>query len=364
MNPDLVRLGFTPSFAGHFAALALTEGAPSRLPARVITEHRGAYRVHDGTIERWAVITGRLRHEAKSPLDMPAVGDWVVLDEMPDAEGRAVIQAILPRRTAFVRRAAGVDKKPQVVAANVDRVFLVASLNRDFSPRRLERYLALARESGADPVILLSKADLVDPGPAIEEASAVARGVPIHASSSMTGEGVELVRDYLKDNATGVLLGSSGVGKSTLINRLLGEDRLATSPVRDEDDKGRHTTVRRELVVLPSGGVVIDTPGMREIGLWDTGAGLDEAFDDVAALAATCRFSDCRHEKEPGCAVQKAVAEGALPAERVTSYKALQKEGERLEALSDNRSRAEIMRKNRVIARAVRAHAQMHKKRS
>ncbi|MDI1431745.1 ribosome small subunit-dependent GTPase A [Polyangium sorediatum] len=357
MNPDLVRLGFTPPFAGHFAAHA-AEHASARRPARIVTEHRGAYRVHDGTSERWAVITGRLRHEAESALDMPAVGDWVVLDETPDTEGRAVIQAILPRRTAFVRRAAGLDKKPQVVAANVDHVFLVSSLNRDFSPRRLERYLALARESGAEPVILLSKADLVDPGPAIEAAAAIARGVPIHASSSLTGEGIEIVHGYLRDNTTGVLLGSSGVGKSTLINRLLGEDRLATSPVRDDDDKGRHTTVRRELVVLPTGGIVIDTPGMREIGLWDTGSGLDEAFDDVAALAAHCRFSDCRHEKEPGCAVQKAVAEGALSADRLASYKNLQKEGDRLEMASDPRARTEEIRKNRVQARALRAHLQ------
>jgi ribosome biogenesis GTPase / thiamine phosphate phosphatase len=356
MTPHLARLGYSPYFAGHFAALA--EGSPSRLPARVVTEHRGAYRVHDGANERWAVIAGRLRHEATSPLDLPAVGDWVVLDETPDAEGRAMVQAILPRRTAFVRRAAGLDKKPQVVAANVDRVFLVSSLNRDFSPRRLERYLALARESGAEPVILLSKADLVDPGPMIEEATAVARGVPIHASSSETGEGIDVVRAYLEGDATGVLLGSSGVGKSTLINRLLGEDRLATSPVRDDDDKGRHTTVRRELVVLPTGGIVIDTPGMREIGLWDTSSSLDETFDDVAAIAAGCRFTDCRHEKEPGCAVQRAIAEGSLPADRVASYKSLQKEGERLEVLSDGRARAEENRKNRAQQRALRAHLQ------
>ncbi|MDI3285973.1 ribosome small subunit-dependent GTPase A [Polyangium sp. 15x6] len=357
MNPDLVRLGFTPHFAGHFAAHA-AEHSTSRLPARVITEHRGAYRVHDGTIERWAVIAGRLRHEAESPLDMPAVGDWVVLDETADTEGRAVIQAILQRRTAFVRRAAGLDKKPQVVAANVDRVFLVSSLNRDFSPRRLERYLALARESGADPVILLSKADLADPGPAIEAASAIARGVPIHASSSQTGEGIEIVRDYLRDNRTGILLGSSGVGKSTLINHLLGETRFATSPIRDDDDTGRHTTVRRELVVLPTGGIMIDTPGMREIGLWEASAGLDEAFDDVAVLAASCRFSDCRHEKEPGCAVQRAITEGALSAERLASYKNLQKEGDRIEMASDPRARSEEIRKNRVQARALRAHLQ------
>ncbi len=354
MTPALARLGFTPLFDSHFAAHIAH--SPSRVPARVITEHRGAYRVHDGTSERWAVVTGRLRHEAESSLDLPSVGDWVVLDETMDTEGRAVIQALLPRRTAFIRRAAGLDKKPQVVAANVDRVFLVSSLNRDFSPRRLERYLALARESGAEPIILLSKADLVDPGPAIEATTAIARGVPIHASSSETGEGIEIVRGYLQGDATGVLLGSSGVGKSTLINRLLGEERLATSPVRDDDDKGRHTTVRRELVVLPTGGIVIDTPGMREIGLWDTTSGLDETFDDVAAFAARCRFGDCRHEKEPGCAVQRAVAEGALPADRLAAYKNLQREGERLETLSDARARSEELRKSRSTSRALRTH--------
>lgn len=359
MTPELARLGYGAFFAGPFAAHA--EGT-SRVPARVVTEHRGAYRVHDGSSERWAVVAGRLRHEAESPLDLPAVGDWVALDEPQEGDDRAVIQAILPRRTAFVRRAAGLEKKPQVVAANVDVVFLVSSLNRDFSPRRLERYLALARESGASPVILLSKADLGDAQTAIEEVAAVARGAPIHALSSLTGEGIDVVRGYLQDDATAVLLGSSGVGKSTLINRLLGEDRLATSPVRDDDDKGRHTTVRRELVVLSGGGVVIDTPGMREIGLWDTSAGLDEAFDDVSAFAAACKFTNCKHEKEPGCAVRRAIEEGVLPADRVASYKNLQKENERLETLSDARARGEANRKARVLSKAQKAYSQQKKR--
>jgi len=350
MTQALSRLGYTPFFADAFAPLAADAGA-LRLPARVVTEHRGAYRVHDGTNERWASVTGRLRHEAEGPLDRPAVGDWVVL------EG-AVISAVLPRRTAFVRRAAGEGKKPQVVAANVDWVFLVSSLNRDFSPRRLERYLALARESGAEPVVLLSKMDLADPAKALEEAKAITRGVPIHALSSRTGEGLEVIREYLSSGATGVLLGSSGVGKSTLINRLLGEERLLTSPVRDDDDKGRHTTVRRELVVLPTGGVLIDTPGMREIGLWETSTGLDEAFDDVAEIAATCRFSDCHHEKEPGCAVREAIADGTLPPVRLASYLNLQQENARLSTLSDARARSEENRKSRAGAKALRALVQ------
>lgn len=354
ISPALARLGYRPFFAGHFAV----HDAPGRAPARVTTEHRGAYRVLGEDGERWAAITGKLRHEAQSPIDFPAVGDWVVLDAHPDPQGRAVIQALLPRRTAFVRRAAGNEGKPQVVAANVDYVFLVSSLNRDFSPRRFERYLALARESGAEPVIVLSKSDLVDPGPAIEETAAIARGVPIHALSSLSGDGLDVIRGYLRDDSTGVLLGSSGVGKSTLINRLLGEDRLATRPIRDEDDRGRHTTVRRELVLLPEGGILVDTPGMREIGLWEGSSGIDEAFDDVAALAAQCRFTDCRHDAEPGCAVREAVAAGSLPADRLASYKNLRKEQARLETMADARARAEEKGKMRGMQRALRAHLQ------
>jgi ribosome biogenesis GTPase len=353
-SPALARLGYRPFFVGHFAA----HDAPGRVPARVITEHRGAYRVLGDEGERWAAITGKLRHEADSPIDFPAVGDWVVLDADPDPQGRAVIQAVLPRRTAFIRRAAGNEGKPQVVAANVDYVFLLSSLNRDFSPRRLERYLALARESGAEPVIVLSKSDLVDPGPAIEQAASIARGVAIHSLSSLSGDGLDVIRGYLRDDSTGVLLGSSGVGKSTLINRLLGEERLATKPIRDTDDTGRHTTVRREVVLLPEGGILIDTPGMREIGLWEGSSGIDEAFDDVAALAAQCRFTDCHHESEPGCAVRAAVVAGSLPADRLASYKNLREEKARMEMMADARARAEEKGKARGMQRALRAHLQ------
>jgi ribosome biogenesis GTPase len=350
----LERLGYHPFFAGYFSV----HDEPGRVPARVITEHRGAYRVLGEGGERWAAITGKLRHEAQSPIDFPAVGDWVVLDANPDPQGRAVIHAILPRRTEFIRRAAGNEGKPQVVAANVDYVFLVSSLNRDFSPRRLERYLALARESGAEPVIVLSKSDLVDPVPAIEQATSVARGVAIHALSSLSGDGLDVIRGYLRDDSTGVLLGSSGVGKSTLINRLLGEERLATKPIRDTDDTGRHTTVRRELVLLPEGGILIDTPGMREIGLWEGSSGIDGAFDDIAALAAQCRFTDCHHESEPDCAVRAALEAGNLPADRLASYKNLREEQERLELMADARARAEEKGRVRSTTRALRAHLQ------
>lgn len=350
---QLTRLGFSPYFAGHYS---VHEG-PHRAVARVITEHRGAYEILGENVSGLAVLTGKLRHEAESPLDFPAVGDWVVVDDRPDTEGRTVVQALLPRRTAFVRRAAGSEERPQVVAANIDYAFLVSSLNRDFSPRRLERYLAITRESGAEPVILLTKSDLGEPREALEWTAKHAPGVSIHVSSSVTGEGIETIREYLREGITGVLLGSSGVGKSTLINRLLGEERLATSSIQEGTDKGRHTTVRRELIILPSGGVLIDTPGMREIGVWAAGVlGLAETFEDIAAFAEKCRFSDCEHESEPGCAVRAALADKTLAQDRFESFRRLRLEGQRIEGLADTRVRSDEARKGRVMAKALRAH--------
>jgi len=353
MTTLLARLGYSPYFAGHFS---VHEG-PHRAVARVITEHRGFYEISGETVTGLAVVTGKLRHEAESPLDFPAVGDWVVVDDRPDQEGRTVIQVLLPRKTAFVRRAAGSEDKPQVVAANIDFAFLVSSLNRDFNPRRLERYLAITRESGAEPIILLTKSDLGDGAVALEWAKTNAPGVAIHVSSSVTGEGIETIREYLREGVTGVMLGSSGVGKSTLINRLIGEERLATSTIQEGTDKGRHTTVRRELIVLPSGGVLIDTPGMREIGVWAAGAaGLAETFEDIAALAGNCRFSDCEHESEPGCAVRAALQDKTLAADRFESFRRLRLEGQRIEGMADTRMRSDEARKGRIQAKALRVH--------
>jgi ribosome biogenesis GTPase / thiamine phosphate phosphatase len=353
MTTQLARLGYSPYFAGHFS---VHEG-PHRAVARVMTEHRGFYEILGESVSGLAVVTGKLRHEAESPLDFPAVGDWVVVDDRPDQEGRTVIQFLLPRKTAFVRRAAGSEERPQVVAANIDLAFLVSSVNRDFNPRRLERYLAITRESGAEPVVLLTKADLGSADVALEWAKANAPGVAIHVSSSVTGEGIETIRGYLREGVTGVLLGSSGVGKSTLINRLIGEERLATSTIQEGTDKGRHTTVRRELIVLPAGGVLIDTPGMREIGVWAAGAaGLAETFEDIAALAEHCRFSDCLHESEPGCAVRAALNDKTLAADRFESFRRLRLEGQRIEGMADTRMRSDEARKGKIGAKALRAH--------
>ncbi len=355
MTPSLAQLGYSPYFAGHFAVHV----GPHRYPARVVTEHRGAYEVLGETISGLAVLAGKFRHEVESPLDLPAVGDWVVLDERPNTEGRAVVHAVLPRRTAFIRKAAGPVDKPQVVAANIDLAFLVSSLNREFNPRRLERYLAITLESGAKPILLFTKSDLGDPAAASKWAEENAPGVPVHVSSSVTGEGLDTIHGYLREGVTGVLLGSSGVGKSTLINRLIGEDRQATAEIQGGTDKGRHTTVRREIIVLPSGGLVIDTPGMREIGVWAANTGLAETFDDVTALAANCRFSDCAHGAEPGCAVREGITQKTLAPERFESYRRLHAEGQGLEVPSAGRMRSDEARKGRVLGRAKRAYSKI-----
>jgi ribosome biogenesis GTPase len=259
----------------------------------------------------------------------------------PRPEGRATIRAVLPRRTKISRKVNLGETEEQVLAANIDTILLVSSLNRDLNVRRIERYLATAWESGAEPAIVLNKADLcpVDERPdLITEVEAVAFGVPVHTVSAVTGEGLDELAPYFGPGRTAVLLGSSGVGKSTLINSVLGIEQLDTGVVREGDDRGRHTTTHRELIRVPSGGLVIDTPGLREVQLWgEASGGLTETFQDVAELASTCRFADCVHETEPGCAVRDAIRSGALPAERLESYRKLQRELARLERRRDGR---------------------------
>jgi ribosome biogenesis GTPase / thiamine phosphate phosphatase len=325
----LASLGFTSFFEASFRKLDL----PGGIPARVAAGHGRLCRVVTDAGELLAEPLGRLRHQASA-----VTGDWVVV--RPLDPGRAALLAVLPRRSAFSRKAAGAETAEQVVAANVDTVFLVLGLDSDYSPRRLERYMVLARESGARPVALLNKADLCDDlDSRLLEIQGVAAGAPVHAVCGLTGAGLEALAPELTAGRTVALLGSSGAGKSTLVNRLAGSQLQRTREVRASDGKGRHTTTARELVILPSGALLIDTPGMRELQLWAGEEALDAVFQDVSGLASTCRFRDCRHEAEPGCAVREAAAAGRLAPERLESHAKLQRELRHLEARRDQRVR-------------------------
>jgi ribosome biogenesis GTPase len=297
-----------------------------------------------------------MKHTAERRAELPAVGDWVVLRRRGD-ERRAAVVEVLPRAGYFSRKVAGVVTDEQVVAANIDLAFIVTSLDADFSPRRLERYLLVAREGGVQPVVLLTKPDKCDDVPArVSDAVTVAGEAPVLVVNPRSGEGMEKVVAHLSRGRTSVLLGSSGVGKSTIVNHLVGRDVRRTQEVRAEDAKGRHTTTHRELVEVPAGGWLIDTPGMRELQLWEVGDGFRQSFDDVEALAARCHFSNCRHLDEPRCAVKEAVESGTLPSGRLESYQALQQELQHLEAQQTERLRLEGRRRAKVMTKALRAH--------
>lgn len=315
----LTAWGWDEGWAGAFAA----SGTTGLAPGRVIAQHRGLWLLATGDEESPASLTGRFRHMVEDG-DLPAVGDWVGC--VQPAHGEARIDAILPRRSVFVRREAGSRVAAQVVAANIDVLFVATSLNGDLNPRRLERYVVMGRESGAEPVVLLTKADLSPDGEArAERLSNELRVsvVAVVALSARTGQGVDSVARWFRAGRTLALVGSSGVGKSTLLNRFAGEELMATREIREDDSRGRHTTSHRELFRLPGGALMLDTPGMRELGLWDAEDGVDKTFADLADLASRCRFADCSHRLEPGCAIHAAVAAGRLDQGRVKSYRRL-----------------------------------------
>ena len=334
MSAPLVPLARTERLAhvaplgwdGLWEAAFAPHASDGYVPARVVAEHRGSYDVlvAVGAAPLTARVTGRLRHAALGPGDFPVVGDWVATDLRAD-EGTASIHAVVPRRTCIQRRAPADHGAPmQILAANVDVVMIATSLNRDLNARRLERFLATAWESGGRPVVVLTKVDLATNPVEVTVAEAqleeLAVGVRVLATSAVTGDGLDAIRELLQPGITIALLGSSGVGKSTLINAILGEQRLATFEVREADARGRHTTSGRQLVPLPGGGLLLDTPGIRELGLWDDGAGLASAFWDVETTATRCRFTDCTHERQPGCAIESAVERGELTADRVAGW--------------------------------------------
>jgi len=345
---QLHELGWNSFFQQYLKA------GDSRMPARIVEQQRSAYRVVCEAGELMAETAGRLRYAAAERSGLPVVGDWVLI-EARFAEGRASIHEVLPRRTKFSRKEAGSETTEQIAAANIDTVFLMTSLNADLNLRRIERYLTTVWDSGALPVILLSKADLCDDAPsAIVAVDEVALGVPIHAVSALTGEGLEQLHEYLKSGQTIALLGSSGVGKSTLINRFLGREVQKVREIRDDDARGRHTTTARRLFLLPAGGMLIDTPGMRELQLWDASDGLSQTFSDIELLAQDCRFRDCHHESEPGCAIQAALAKQQLSSARFESYQKLRRELRYLARKQDVLRRIQETRKWKRIHKAVR----------
>jgi ribosome biogenesis GTPase len=326
----------------------------------VSTQHKAIYKVITASGEIQAEVSGKLSYQAGEAGDYPVVGDWVLVDRLDDAGGNAIIHGILPRTSCLERKAAGTAQERQIVAANIDTVFICTSLNNDFNLRRIERYLSIVWESGAAPVIVLTKSDLCpDIDEKLAEVATVAIGVDILVTSSLSTDGYTAVLPYLQPGRTIAFIGSSGVGKSTLINRLLGEERLVTKEVRADDDRGRHATTHRQLILLPSGGIVLDTPGMREIQI--AGADLSVSFADIEELAAFCRFRDCRHGAEPGCAVRQAIEDGSLSAARFENYKKLQQEMLFLERKGSMTAAQAEREKTKEMMGSLRAYKQMVK---
>jgi ribosome biogenesis GTPase / thiamine phosphate phosphatase len=322
MTPDLAQLGWSPFFSNQFGKFR-AEGCQ---PGRIAIQRKTHYVVVTSSGEFRAHIAGRLRFTAGRNIELPVVGDWVAIRKHRQEERGSII-AVLSRRTKFSRKVAGREDQEQIMASNVDVVFLVNALDETFNLRRLERYHVLAVESGALPVVLLNKSDLCDrPADFLQEIQKIIGSSAVHLTSAKRDAGLGVLQTYLGAGITGALLGPSGVGKSTIINRLLGTEKLKTREVRGYDSKGRHTTSHRELILLPAGGLLIDTPGMRELQLWEGQEGVEETFGDIEQLAGSCRFRDCRHDTEPGCAVLQAVEEGTLDPARFASYAKLQRE--------------------------------------
>jgi ribosome biogenesis GTPase / thiamine phosphate phosphatase len=353
----LASLGWEARWAAAFSAALEASGgraADPVVPARVVAEHRERYVIGSAHGEHSAVLAGRARHAVEVREDLPAVGDWVGTSP-PSGDGTSVVRFVVPRRSAFIRKTAGDATSAQVVAANVDVALIATALAGDLSARRLERYLTLAWESGAMPVVVLTKSDLGDDvESSVAAASLAAPGAEVIAVSAVSGDGIDALAAQLLPGRTAVLLGSSGVGKSTLVNRLLGVERQRTAVVGD-DGRGHHTTTHRELVRLANGALLVDTPGMRELQLWSADEGLDSAFADVEELAARCRFGDCEHGTEPDCAVLDAVHRGVLPVDRLASWQRLRRELAYLARKQDERATAEARGRIKSLTRGVRS---------
>ena len=334
---DLEDFGWDPFFQEHFQKPQI----PDSVPARVISESKNSFQVYSQYGELTARITGKMRHRAEAKDEYPTVGDWVVITPLRD-ERKGVIHAVLPRKSKFSRKVVGERTEEQVVSANIDTVFIVSGLDggRNFNLRRIERYLTLAWDSGAIPVVILNKVDLCpDVASFVQNIEDIAPGISIHPVSAKERIGLEALKNYLPKGRTGAFLGSSGVGKSALINALLGAEKQETGEVRQDDRMGRHTTTKRELILLPGGGIMIDTPGMREIQMWAGEDGLHGTFHDIEMMAKRCRFSNCGHNAESGCAIRAAIDQGELDLARLESYRKLQKESVYLASREEDSTR-------------------------
>jgi len=342
------QLGWDPFFQQYFQALAV----PGSEPARISSEFKNSYKVYSRYGDLTARLSGKMHHRADMEIGRPAVGDWVIITAHA-AEMTCTIHAVLPRKSKFSRKAAGERTEEQVVAANVDTIFIVNGLDggRNLNLRRIERYLTIAWNSGAEPVIVLNKTDLCgDVGAHVQDVEAIAGGIHIHPVSARERTGLDALRGYLGRGKTVAFLGSSGVGKSAIINALLGEERQRTGDVREGDLTGKHTTTRRDLILLPGGGLVIDTPGMREIQMWTSEDGLQDAFSEITTLGKQCRFHNCKHESEPGCAVREAIEKGIIHSSRLGSYRKLCNEIDYLDARDKNSTRLREKTKWKKIA--------------
>lgn len=350
---NLTSLGWNSFFEEHFE----TFRSQDFTVGRIAVEHKERYEIYTEHDEVSGEITGKFRFEAERREDFPAVGDWVVIHVIPD-DRFALIHDVLPRKTKFSRKVAGSTTEEQIIAANIDTVFIVSGLDEDFNLRRIERYLLMTEQSGAEAVVLLNKADLCsDAQEKCDAVRAVAPDVPIYILSALRHQGLEVIRSHIAAGKTASLLGSSGVGKSTIINALIGESIQTVQEVREESGKGKHTTTRRELFVLPGGGILIDTPGMRELQLWSGSESLSSTFEDIESLSQQCRFRDCKHESEPDCAVRAALDDGTLDPGRFRNYIKMQKEIRYLALRQDsNAAHAEKLRWKKIAMQQKRSY--------
>ncbi len=354
---NLSNFGFNNFFQKHFSELSDN----GFIPARVAVEHKSLYVVYSEHGELSAELSGKFYFNADNKADYPAVGDWVAVRPILD-EQKALIEHVLPRQNVFARKSAGIKTDEQILASNIDVLFIMTSLNQDLNINRLERYLTLALDNKLQSVIVLSKSDLCENlEEKLEQIKRLSDEIPVHIICSIKGDGIDELKKYFTGNKTAAIVGSSGVGKSTFINTLLGENRLVVKDIGEYKDKGLHATTRRKLIMLPGGGMIIDTPGMRELQLWEGGDGLSDVFADIEALLGTCRFTDCKHESEPGCAIRKAIENGDIDENKYQNYLKMKREIKYFEFRKDHKANIEEKKKWKKIYKEGKEHMRVFK---